>query len=86
MSSKDGFKIALGKRLAEFRSKRDLGQDEVGILGFGYTTDERGRQQAQSRISKFECGRKEPSASELLILSKILKTDCNTLLKDLPKD
>jgi len=84
MTSNHNFKKALGQRLAELRVERRLDQDELGILAFGYTNDEKGRAQAQSRISKFECGRKEPSSSELLILSKILKSDPTTLLKGLP--
>jgi len=85
MTSNHNFKIALGERLAALREKRELDQDEVGILGFGYSSDERGRKRAQSRISKFECGRKEPSSHELVILCKILKSDPTTILKGLPE-
>lgn len=80
----------VGKNIKHYRMVKGWKQDELGILAFGYDSNtKKGRSAAHSRISKFETGIKEPSATELVILASTLgiefKQFFDLSIKILPK-
>ena len=70
--------VSLGKNLKRYRNSLGLTQEDVcAQMGI------QGRPMSQNTYSQIESGRRNIFVSDLVVLSKVLKVDFNTLFENI---
>jgi len=79
MKTRQTYRYIIGENIKRYREAKNFKQEHLGILAFGYPADK--AKAAHSYISKLECGRKEPTCTDVIKIAKILNVDCKLLLE-----